>query len=77
MIVGDLLMFMQKNGVMKEIDARFYIAEILLALETLHLNRIVHCDVKPENVLITQSGNIKLIDFGVSFESDENPNPTY
>lgn len=43
---------------------KFYAAEILLALEILHQNKIVYRDLKPENVVIDVAGHIKLIDFG-------------
>lgn len=44
--------------------ARFYVGEVLLALEYLHAEGVVHRDVKPENVLLGADGHIKLTDFG-------------
>lgn len=44
--------------------ARFYAAEIFVALEYLHKQSIVHRDLKPENVLLTENMHIKLADFG-------------
>ncbi|KAJ3415027.1 Serine/threonine-protein kinase MRCK beta [Chytridiales sp. JEL 0842] len=49
---------------MPEDQARFYIAEILMALEELHGYHYIHRDLKPENCLITSSGHLKLADFG-------------
>ncbi|XP_016893083.1 microtubule-associated serine/threonine-protein kinase 3-like isoform X2 [Cynoglossus semilaevis] len=46
--------------------ARFYTAEVVLALEYLHSFGILHGDLKPENLLLTYTGHIKVADFGLS-----------
>jgi serine/threonine protein kinase len=46
--------------------ARFYLAEIVLALEYLHHHSILYRDLKPENVMIDSRGHVRLADFGVS-----------
>ena len=50
-------------------EAKFYIAEIILALNYLHGKDILYRDLKPENVLIAEDGHIKLADFGLSKEN--------
>lgn len=44
--------------------ARFYAAELVMALDTLHGMGYIHRDVKPDNMLISKSGHVKLADFG-------------
>lgn len=54
---------------MKKFDeeiARFYAAEILLALEYLHDKSIIYRDLKPENILLDNDGHIRITDFGLS-----------
>jgi serine/threonine protein kinase len=45
---------------------RFYIAEIIIALEFVHAQNVMYRDLKPENILIDVDGHIKLADFGLS-----------
>lgn len=63
---GELYIHLRTHGLMDEPTAKFYVCEIVLALEHLHQNKIIYRDLKPENVLIGKDGHIKLTDFGLS-----------
>lgn len=63
---GELFWHLQKEGRFGEDRAKFYIAELVLALEHLHDNDIVYRDLKPENILLDANGHIALCDFGLS-----------
>jgi len=63
---GELFFHIVKQKRFRESVARFYIAEIILAIEHLHKENILYRDLKPENVLIDYDGHIKLTDFGLS-----------
>ncbi|CAK9142854.1 unnamed protein product [Ilex paraguariensis] len=54
-------------------SARFYAAEVLVALEYLHMLGIIYRDLKPENVLVRSDGHIMLTDFDLSLCSDAIP----
>jgi serum/glucocorticoid-regulated kinase 2 len=51
---------------LNEYDAKIYFAEICFGLAYLHQKGILYRDIKPENILITLEGRIKLSDFGLS-----------
>ena len=63
---GELFWHLNETGKFAEDRARFYAAELILALEYLHEKGIVYRDMKPENVLIDSEGHVKLTDFGLS-----------
>jgi len=46
--------------------ARFYISQVILAIEYLHIRKIVYRDLKPENLMLDEQGYLKLIDFGTA-----------
>ncbi|CAG0882856.1 unnamed protein product [Darwinula stevensoni] len=66
LIGGDLKSLLQTYGFFEESMAAFYSAEATLALEYLHRHGIVHRDVKPDNMLLSDTGHVKLTDFGLS-----------
>ncbi|GAB4824733.1 hypothetical protein Ancab_007598 [Ancistrocladus abbreviatus] len=72
---GDLHSLRQKqpNRSFPEQAARFYVAEILLALEYLHLLGVVYRDLKPENILVREDGHIMLSDFDLSLRCVVSP----
>ncbi|KAK3336546.1 serine/threonine-protein kinase sck1 [Cercophora scortea] len=63
---GELFWHLQKDGKFEEKRAKFYIAELILAIQHLHENDIVYRDLKPENILLDANGHIALCDFGLS-----------
>ncbi|KAJ5785563.1 uncharacterized protein N7503_010775 [Penicillium pulvis] len=63
---GELFWHLQREGRFQEARAKFYIAELILALQHLHDYDIVYRDLKPENILLDANGHIALCDFGLS-----------
>ncbi|GCE99413.1 serine/threonine protein kinase, AGC [Zygosaccharomyces mellis] len=62
---GELFYHLQKEGRFDLSRARFYTAELLCALETLHSLDVIYRDLKPENILLDYQGHIALCDFGL------------
>jgi p70 ribosomal S6 kinase len=65
---GELFHHLNAKGIILEHEAQFYVAEMALALECLHLHHIVHRDLKPENILLRADGHICITDFGLAKE---------
>lgn len=66
---GELFMQLQKERMLMEDTAIFYLSQVLLAIEHLHLIGIIYRDLKPENIMLDRTGNVKLTDFGCVKES--------
>jgi len=62
---GDLMTLLMARDILSEDETRFYIAELVLAIESVHNLNCIHRDIKPDNVLIDKQGHIKLSDFGL------------
>lgn len=61
-----MLTMLARTKTLEESWARFYIAELVVAIDALHLEGIIHRDIKPDNVLFGARGHIRLSDFGLS-----------
>uniref|UniRef100_A0A6M2EL66 non-specific serine/threonine protein kinase n=1 Tax=Populus davidiana TaxID=266767 RepID=A0A6M2EL66_9ROSI len=72
---GDLHVLRQRQPgrSFSEPAARFYVAEVLLALEYLHMLGVVYRDLKPENILVREDGHIMLTDFDLSLRCSVSP----
>lgn len=68
MIGGDFLQYLCRHDILSEEDTRFYMAEMVLAIEETHKWGWIHRDVKPDNFLIHSSGHLKISDFGLAFD---------
>jgi protein kinase A len=61
---GELFSLLRKSGRFPNPVAKFYAAEVTLALEYLHSKNIIYRDLKPENLLLDRHGHLKITDFG-------------
>jgi serine/threonine protein kinase len=65
---GELFSLLRKSHRFPNPVAKFYAAEVCLALDYLHYNNIIYRDLKPENLLLDRHGHIKITDFGFAKE---------
>ena len=70
---GDCLTLIQAFKRLDEVVARHIIAEVALGIFHLHIHGIMHRDIKPNNILITSKGHIKITDFGFSANITKRP----
>ena len=54
------------RGALPEREVLYYATQILSALDYIHSKNIVHCDIKPQNIILLQNGSIKVADFGIA-----------
>uniref|UniRef100_A0A8D1IVX4 Citron rho-interacting serine/threonine kinase n=1 Tax=Sus scrofa TaxID=9823 RepID=A0A8D1IVX4_PIG len=70
---GDLLSLLNRyEDQLDENMIQFYLAEMILAVHSVHQMGYVHRDIKPENILIDRTGHIKLVDFGSAAKMNSN-----
>jgi len=78
---GELFFQLQKERMLLEDSAIFYLSQILLALEHLHQQGILYRDLKPENIMLNREGHVRLTDFGMchilDVENSEDPTFTF
>ncbi|KAK7259290.1 hypothetical protein RIF29_24893 [Crotalaria pallida] len=56
---------LMREETLTETVARFYIAQSILAIESIHKHNYIHRDIKPDNLLLDKNGHMKLSDFGL------------
>ncbi len=74
---GELFFHLFRERRFKNEKTRFYLTEIILAIDFLHKNKMMYRDLKPENVLIDSKGHIKITDFGLSKILNKDKQKTY
>lgn len=73
---GEIFEVLFKVGPFNENMARYYMSQLVSALDYLHNNKVAHRDLKPENLLLDDALNLKLADFGFATLFEENQKNT-
>ncbi|KAI0726760.1 AGC/YANK protein kinase [Fomitopsis betulina] len=66
MLGGDLRFHLERLGSLPETTVRYFVAEISSALGYLHAHKIIHRDIKPDNILLDEAGHAHLTDFNIA-----------
>ena len=75
---GDMFYHMHHSTInFTESTVKFYIIELILAIEFLHENNVIYRDLKPENILMNSEGHIKISDFGLSKKLENQKDKAY
>ncbi|KAF5740679.1 hypothetical protein HS088_TW11G00756 [Tripterygium wilfordii] len=68
---GDIMTLLMREDILSEDVARFYIAESILAIHSIHQHSYIHRDIKPDNLILDKNGHLKLSDFGLCKPLDD------
>lgn len=69
--IGDLFKLVKKNGPLTQELSRYFFSQMIESLRYLHEQNLIHGDLKPENFVISDSFELKLIDFNLTFNSNQ------
>ena len=64
---------LMRKDILSEEESRFYIAQTIAAIESVHSMNYIHRDLKPDNILLDKNGHVKLTDFGLCKHAEIRP----
>ncbi|XP_022768761.1 serine/threonine-protein kinase tricorner isoform X1 [Durio zibethinus] len=68
---GDIMTLLMREDILSEDVTRFYVAESILAIHSIHQHNYIHRDIKPDNLILDRNGHLKLSDFGLCKPLDD------
>lgn len=74
---GDMMTLLMRKDTLTEDEARFYVGQTVLAIESIHKHNYIHRDIKPDNLLLDKNGHMKLSDFGLCKPLDSSSFPNF